>query len=126
MKDWREACLCARRFFMFASAIMAILAIIGEARATWKPKYASADPSVQAWFSAQHNAQGQWCCDKSDGHPYYGAYTLNPDGSVTIGSGKGAHKLPAYMVLKGPNPTGHAVWWHLGETDFCFAPGPLT
>jgi hypothetical protein len=34
------------------------------------------------------------------------------------------------MVLKGPNPTGHAVWWYLEvgsqHRDYCFAPGTLS
>lgn len=129
MISLHSAYMCLRRLVTFAAVIAAFVAIITlatRAQARWKPEYANADPAIQAWFSAQHNAAGQWCCDKSDGHPYYGSYTLNADGSVTIGVGKDQHKLPAYMVLKGPNPTGHAVWWRLGQTDFCFAPGPLT
>ncbi len=98
--------------------------------ARWKPQYSKADPEVQAWYKQQHNAQGQWCCDESDGHPYFGAYTMNKDGSVTLDLKGGKRMLPAYMVLSGPNPTGHAVWWYLTvgdqHTDFCFAPGTLT
>lgn len=98
--------------------------------ARWKAAYGKADPAVQAWYKQQHNAQGQWCCDESDGHPYFGSYTLNQDGSVTLNLKDGKRTLPAYMVLNGPNPTGHAVWWYLetggSHTDFCFAPGTLT
>lgn len=99
--------------------------------ARWKPEYAKADPKVQAWYRSQRNAQGQWCCDESDGHPYHGSYTLNKDGSVTLDlAGGKKHTIPAYMVITGPNPTGHAVWWYLesgsNRTDFCFAPGTLT
>lgn len=116
--------------------IYLVLAIIGfapvahEAFATWKMKYANADPKIQTWYKKQHNANGQWCCDEADGHPYYGAYTLNADGSVTLHLKSGDRILPAYMVLTGPNPTGHAVWWYVGyaggHTDFCFAPGTLS
>ena len=78
------------------------------------------------WFTTQHNDKGQWCCDQSDGHPYLDDYTMNQDGSVTLADG---HKIEAYMVLKGANPTGHAVYWFLdtdgGRTDYCFAPGTL-
>jgi hypothetical protein len=40
----------------------------------------------------------------------------------------GVHRhLASYMVLDGPNPTGHAVWWFAEgtnyHTDYCFAPG---
>lgn len=98
--------------------------------ARWKPEYGNSDPKVQAWYRSQHNAQGQWCCDEADGHPYFGAYTLNKDGSVTLDLKEGKRTLPAFMVLSGPNPTGHAVWWYLdaggNRTDFCFAPGTLT
>jgi hypothetical protein len=90
-----------------------------------------ADSPYAEWFKSQHNEKGEWCCDKSDGHYYDGAYTLNPNGSVTIGSGKDAETLPSYMVLKHPNPTGRAVWWYLdttisGHVDYCFAPGTLS
>lgn len=98
--------------------------------ARWKPEYANVSPKIQAWYKSQHNAQGQWCCDESDGHPYFGAYTLNKDGSVTLDLKSGKRTIPAYMVLSGRNPTGHAVWWYLESgdlhTDFCFAPGTLT
>jgi hypothetical protein len=98
--------------------------------ARWKPQYGGQAPEVQAWFKDQHNAQGQWCCDEADGHPFYGTYTINKDGSVSMNTETGPHQLPAYMVLKGPNPTGHAVWWYTdagGEhRDYCFAPGTLT
>ncbi len=98
--------------------------------ARWKPEYAKSDPKIQAWYKGQHNAQGQWCCDESDGHPFFGSYTINKDGSVTLDLKSGKRTLPAYMVISGPNPTGHAVWWFLdtgqSHTDFCFAPGTLT
>ena len=87
------------------------------------------------WYAAQYNGNGQWCCDVSDGHEYDGDYVMNPDGSVTIDPLGANRRLPAYMVLKGPNPTGHAVWWYVespslfehiapvAHTDYCFAPG---
>jgi hypothetical protein len=82
------------------------------------------------WFKSQHNEKGEWCCDKSDGHYYDGAYTLNQDGSVTIGTGKDATTLQSYMVLKHPNPTGRAVWWYIdgygSRMSYCFAPGSLS
>ncbi len=98
--------------------------------ARWKAEYGKQPKEVQQWYKGQHNAQGQWCCDKSDGHPFFGSYTLNKDGSVTLQLASGPRTLPDYMVIKGPNPTGHAVWWYLetgdNHTDFCFAPGTLT
>lgn len=109
-----------------------LFGVIGAApvMARWKPEYAKVDPKIQAWYKSQHNAQGQWCCDESDGHRYDGSYTMNQDGSVTLHLASGPRTLPAYMVLSGPNPTGHAVYWYLDtgdtRTDFCFAPGTLT
>lgn len=111
---------------------VAVFAILSGAPvlARWKPQFSNRPAFIQRWYATQHNAQGQWCCDKSDGHPFYGAYTMNHDGSVTLHLKSGERKLPAYMVLKGPNPTGHAVWWFVGvgdgHVDFCFAPGTLT
>lgn len=115
-----------------AALLAAVFGIVSTAPvlARWKPQYAKASPEIQAWYKQQHNSEGQWCCDKSDGHPFYGAYTMNKDGSVTLDLKDGRRTLPKYMVLSGPNPTGHAVWWYLdvgnNHTDFCFAPGTLT
>ena len=121
------------RTLLKSSALLGLFAIVSvsPSLARWKPEYGKQPLEVQQWYQKQHNGEGQWCCDKSDGHPYFGAYTLNKDGSVTLdlGSGK-TRRIPEYMVLSGPNPTGHAVWWYLEvgdtHTDFCFAPGTLT
>jgi hypothetical protein len=101
----------------------------GSADARWNETYASQPAEVQAWFKQQHNARGEWCCDESDGHPFYGDYTLNDDGSVTVQMDGEPHLIAAELVLKGRNPTGHAVWWYRdttsGHRDYCFAPGVL-
>ena len=120
----------ARHVFIAVWLAVAASSAINLASARWRPEYGKADPNIQHWYRSQHNSQGQWCCDNSDGHPYYGAYTINKDGSVTLDLKTGKHVIPAHMVLTGPNPTGHAVWWYIAtpgnHTDFCFAPGPLT
>ena len=99
------------------------------AMARWSPAYENMPPEIKGWFKQQHNAQGQWCCDESDGHPYYGDYTMNADGSITLEKDGSALTIPAFMVLKGPNPTGHSVWWYIEaggqHRDYCFAPGTL-
>jgi hypothetical protein len=112
----------------FSIAIAALTALPALAR--WKPEYGAQPLHVQQWFKTQINAKGQWCCDKSDGHAFYGQYDINGDGSVTLHLPDGqTRNLPAYMVLKGPNPTGHAVWWYLDvgsfHKDYCFSPGTL-
>lgn len=125
------------RFFVYI--VIAIIGLAfaawiaaGGAAAKWKPEYANSDPKIRAWYRSQRNAQGQWCCDESDGHPFHSRYDINKDGSVTLHlDGGKKHTIPAYMVITGPNPTGHAVWWYLetsdgNHTDFCFAPGTLT
>ncbi len=114
---------------MIFAVATALVCLVSTADARWSPKYANADPKIQAWYNHQHNAQGATCCDESDGHPYYGDYKLNDDGSVTVSLNGKPYKLDAYMVLKTPNPTGHTVWWYIdvggGIESFCFAPGPL-
>lgn len=84
----------------------------------------------EQWYKSQHNSRGEWCCNESDAHPYYGDYKIHDDGSVTVDLNGDAHVLPAYMILKGPNPTGHAVWWYIettsGRRTYCFAPGTLS
>ena len=66
----------------------------------------------------------------ADGHPFYGSYVINADGSVTIDLESGERTLPAYMVLPGPNPTGHAIYWYkdygTARIDYCFSPGTLS
>ena len=78
------------------------------------------------WYESQHNAQGQFCCDKSDGHDWYGDYRPTPDGGVEITDGGKVYHLAPYMVLHGPNPTGHAVWWYVeyqgaDRVNYCFS-----
>lgn len=100
------------------------------ALARWKPQYAGQSPQVRNWFEHQHNARGQSCCLDADGHPFYGAYVINPNGSVTLDLPRGQRTLPAYMVLPGPNPTGHAIYWYkdygTARIDYCFSPGTLS
>ena len=108
-------------YIFWPALFLSLLTQIAEA--TWKPEYAQADPQLQAWYSSQYNAQGKSCCAQSDAYAYYGDYTINADGSVEFDSGDVHHKVPADKVLLGTNPTGHAVWWHAGNTTYCFAPG---
>lgn len=87
-------------------------------------KYANSP--LHEWYGQQHNSAGMYCCNEADGHPYYGDYTVNSDGSVTIDG----QTIESYKVLSGPNPTGHPVWWYVdtsgGRTTYCFIPGSLT
>jgi len=103
---------------------------VTPAMARWSPQYAEVSPQVRTWFERQHNARGQSCCADSDGHPFYGTYVINPDGSVTMDLERGKRTLPAYMVLPGPNPTGHAIYWYrdygTARIDYCFSPGTLS
>lgn len=102
------------------------------ALAFWKAQYGNADPKITKWFSEQHNANGGWCCDKTDGHYFYGQYTPNADGSVDVTDDDGhSYHITKDLVLTGPNPTKRAVWWYYANTTgskitFCFALGPLT
>ena len=114
---------------MRALLIALAIALSGPAIARWQPQFSRAPLNIQKWYHDQHNAQGQWCCDKSDGHPYYGNYTVNADGSVVLDLKAGKVKIPSFKVLTGPNPTGHAVWWYSNFYDgsvmtYCFALGP--
>lgn len=84
-----------------------------------------------AWFANQHNAQGGYCCDGSDAHLFYGNYTMNPDGSVSVRIPDGELLIQPGNVIPynpaDPNPTGTAVWWY-GDTPqktYCFAIGTL-
>jgi hypothetical protein len=105
-----------------------IFALTISAEARWKEQYANAPDAVRQWYTAQRNKNGTWCCDQADGHAFYGSYSLDRDGGIEFDAGGVHHKLPSYMVLDGPNPTGHAVWWYTDQPDgvhhdYCFALG---
>lgn len=113
-----------------AICVGALLLMLAPAFAR-DPSGVYANSPNKKWFSEQHNERGTWCCDESDGHRFDGDYRLNEDGSVTIHDAGQTYNLPSYMVLKGSNPTGGAVWWftqdyHGKRTSYCFAPGSLT
>ena len=116
-----------RRLFWAAAPLLVLYC--GSAVARWDASYASQPAEVQAWFKQQHNSKGEWCCDESDGHPFFGDYAINSDGSVTVEFGGSPHIIPAELVLRGKNPTGHAVWWYRNisgvHRDYCFSPGTL-
>jgi hypothetical protein len=99
---------------------------------------------VADWFKSQRNPMGQFCCDKSDGHFFYGDYTPNPDGSIDLTDpDDGSHyHIDKDYVLIGPNPTGAAIWWYepvkgdpiegydtdgrpMAKWTYCFAPGGM-
>lgn len=82
----------------------------------------SSDPKVKAFFDNVHSPDGTYCCDESDGHPYYEDYKINKDGSVTLPNG---YIFPKGQIVTG-NPTGHAIIWERGSMKYCFSPGPLT
>jgi hypothetical protein len=117
MRNARIGALCAALLF----ALPAI---------AFDPNGKYADSPHREWFKNQHNSEGQWCCDESDGHPFYGKYVINADGSVTAFDGQQKFQIEKYKVLIGPNPTGSAVWWFIGDgaarTTFCFSPGSLS
>jgi hypothetical protein len=111
---------------LFASYLLAWTTPSVEAR--WREQYANAPEAIKQWYASQRNKNGGWCCDRADGHAFYGAYSLNSDGSVEFDADGRHRKLPDYMVLRGPNPTGHAVWWYTDQPDgvhhdYCFALG---
>jgi hypothetical protein len=112
------------------TALCFLMLTCTQLSARWKAQYVNSPPDVQVWYGAQHNQKGEWCCDKSDGHAYFGDYRLTEDGGVELQLNGKPHKLPAYMLLKGQNPMGHAVWWYtenmMGHVDYCFTPGILT
>ena len=92
LTDWR-----IETFLWFAAAAVICL-LIGAALASAKDagQFAGDDPAIRAWYAAQHNSRGQWCCDKADGHDYFDTYEMLPDGGVRLADGT---TLPAYMVL---------------------------
>jgi hypothetical protein len=100
-------------------------AVVSPVQARWKVEFASSPHAT--WYMQQFDKDGWSCCDRSDAHPSYDAYTKNGKWFVPI---DGTHyEIQGYQMLEGQNPTGHAVVWYDGAGDhvtiFCFAPGPL-
>src|SRR6185312_3711177 len=87
-----------KRVAIWGVAMVAFYAVAAQARDA-AGRYAGS-PYAE-WFRSQHNSEGQWCCDKSDGHDLAGK----------------PHVIPKHMILTGANPTGHAVWWFLDTTE---------
>lgn len=109
------------RNFLLIILLFAITGAVAAKDLTGKYK----NSPYKTWFDSQQNAYGWSCCEEADAHAYYGDYQINPDGSVTADG----IKIESEKVLKGNNPTGHAVWWFVGEgkdrSTFCFSPGSL-
>lgn len=127
--DWLLLIIAAVVLIGMGGVVLIATSAVQPAHAGWTGTVS--DPAIAAWYKNQHNAEGQWCCDESDGHPYFGDYKINDDGSVTIHDEGKRYDLPSKMVLKGANPTGAAVWWftqnyHGERTSYCFAPGTLS
>lgn len=129
--DFREAMRAMFAAIVLSAVAFGVVIMIARgAHARPGPQYAGAAPAVKEWFESRRNRHGDYCCNEADGHPFFGRYDMNADGSVTIWAGTGAIRLPPHMLVEGPNPTGHAVWWYddsgSSRTDYCFAPGPLS
>src|SRR3954465_2717344 len=111
------------------AASLLVLLFGSAAMARWSPAYENMPPEIKSWFKQQHNSQGQWCCDESDGHPFYGDYTINSDGSVSVEFDGSQHLIPTELVPKGKTPTGHPPAWYRNISgyprDYCFSPGTL-
>jgi len=107
-----------RAYTMRLVLLFLALLIASPVHARWKPQYASS-PN-RAWYESQRGCGGGKCCNEADAEPYYGSWTFNADGSVTLDNGA---RIASCSVIRGPNPTGHAVWWHKDRVSYCFAPG---
>lgn len=119
---------------MMRPLIVAALVLAATPALAQDPTGKYANSPFNAWYSRQHNMQGGFCCSVADAHPYYGAYTLTPEGGVTIimPSGEEIDIEPGRVLpftSADPNPTGGAVWWYADGNErltWCFALGPLT
>jgi hypothetical protein len=120
-----------RTLWLFGAAAIAAIWIAGFSPVFARdPDGRYANAPNHEWYEAQHNSAGQWCCNDADGHEYDGDYKVASDGSVTVDFDGHPYTIEEWKVLKGPNPTGHAVWWYLlGENGdpvtYCFSPGQM-
>lgn len=105
---------------MRTAIVIGLLLLSGVAFAKDHAKWAG-NP-FSAWYESQKDSNGNSCCGEADAHDYWGGVQLLLDGSVLL---DGNVKIGADKVLKGPNPTGHAVWWYNEgdgwHNDYCFS-----
>jgi hypothetical protein len=101
------------------------------AREQFPGQWAQADP----WFRQQYSPSGYNCCSESDyasvdeeirGDEYW----VRWDKSVAMHpETMGWMKVPAAVIIPGPNKYGPAVWWSFDEetglTIRCYSRGPL-
>lgn len=100
--------------------ILTLFPLVCQAKYSGNTKYPE-------FFNNLHSSDGTYCCDESDGYPYYGNYTILNDGSVQIGDNQ--EIVPKGRIILN-NPTGHAIWWYTdtseGRHTYCFSPGTLS
>lgn len=127
---------CQRRRSILRAAILAPALLTSRAFGRLPP---GAKPGpFHAWFEAQYNQDGQWCCNVSDGHQLNDDEWKEEKGAywVLIGKPPVWYRIEPYMMRdvkrSGPNPTGHAIVWYTPENEgdvlkpgkiYCFAPG---
>jgi hypothetical protein len=114
-------------FKLLLKTALVYILLTSVCQGKYKPEYADLPESTKLWYKKLHAPSGQWCCDESDGHPYFGNYDPLPDGGVRLGDGT---VVPPSNVVITANPTGHAVWFY-NDIDgtrhtYCFVPGTLS
>lgn len=133
MTDCTRCHRLRRRLFLFAATFLPFTAHAKP------PLGTDLNSPTSKWFARQHNLNGGWCCDLSDGHVLdaVGHVRMNDAGNYEVLLGEGAEAKWCEVVpykmrdpVGGTNPIGHPIVWYNtyslnGETDYsiyCFDP----
>jgi hypothetical protein len=118
-----------RPVILFAAGA-ALLALAVPAHAA-PPPMGSDDWSIMApykeWVTSQHDTQGRWCCDISDGRPVEARITDDHwEVHVTPKHWPGETDrwvaVPEDKLTRNANPTGTPILWLFQGRVQCFAP----
>jgi hypothetical protein len=112
--------------------LAALLMLVAQAQATWKPEYASNAPEVQAWYqnaelteAARIRFPFKKCCDHSDVVKTRFAVNKTNNGDEWFWlDGDNWRKIPADIIHWGQTaPSGQPTLFVYSGKETCFFPG---
>jgi hypothetical protein len=114
--------------------IALFLVVLAHPRELYPGQYSQVDPDKRKWYRNQTSPSGYNCCSEADGTDVDedirdGEYWVRWDKSVAIHpETSGWMKVPAAVIIPGPNRYGPIVWWAYSEdaglSIRCYSRGP--
>lgn len=113
-------------------AIVAALAVVCPAGATWRPEYAQASPAVQDWYRNAEltpEAQGRFpfkkCCDRADVvRTQFRVNRVDGGDEWFYRDGEAWKRIPPDIIHWGKGaPSGQPTLFVYAGSETCFFPG---